>query len=48
MDIENYRKRKARYFVESIGLVYCDKWKNFMSELGIEVTEELKLVTDEE
>ena len=48
MDIENYRKRKARDFVESIGIIYCNKWKNLMCELGIEATEELKLVTDEE
>ena len=48
MDIENYRKIKARDFIESIGLVYYDKWKNCMRELGIEVKEELKLVTDEE
>ena len=48
MDIENYRKIKARDFVECVGLVYCDKWNNFMRELGIKVTEELKLVTDEE
>ena len=48
MEIENYRKRKAKDFVESIGLVYCDKWKNFKCELGVEVTDELKLVKDEE
>ena len=48
MNIENYQKIKSRDFVESIGLVYCDKWKNFMRELGIEVTDEFKLVTDEE
>ena len=48
MDIENDRKRKSTDFVESIGLVYCEKWKNFMRELGIEVTDELKLVKVED
>ena len=45
MDIESYRNKKVKYFVESIGMVYCSKWKAFTIDLGVQVTEELKLVT---
>ena len=48
MDIESYRRKKVKYFIESIGLTYCDKWKTFINDLGVQVTEELKLVTDQE
>lgn len=48
MDIESYRRRKVRDFIESLGMVYCSTWKAFTRELGVEVTEELKLVTDDE
>jgi len=29
MDVESYRNQKVKYFVESIGMVYCSKWKEF-------------------
>ena len=45
MDVESYRNQKVKYFVESIGMVYCSKWKEFTTDLGVQVTEELKLIT---
>ena len=48
MDVESLRRKKVRYFVESIGLTYCAKWKEFVQKLGVQVTEELKLVSSEE
>ena len=44
MDIESFHSKKVKYFVESIGLTYCTKWKTFVKDLGVQVTEELKLV----
>ena len=48
MDIESYRNRKVKFFVESIGITYCSTWKNFTNDMGLQVTEELKLVTESE
>ena len=31
--------------MESIGMAYCSKWKEFTTDLGVQVTEELKLIT---
>ena len=48
MDIESLRRKKVRCFVESIGLTYCTKWKEFVQKLGVQVTEELKLLSEKE
>ena len=48
MDIESFRQKKVKDFIESLGLVYCTKWKAFMRDLGVSATEELKLVTEDE
>ena len=48
MDIESHRCKKVKYFIESIGLTYSAKWKTFTKDLGVQVTKELKLVTNEE
>ena len=45
MDVESCRRMKVKHFIESIGLTYCTKWKTFMNDLGVQVTEDLKLVT---
>ena len=45
MDVESYRNTKVKYFVESIGMAHCSKWKEFTTDLGVQVTEELKLIT---
>ena len=44
MDIESCGCKKVKYFVESNGIVYCSKWKAFTKDLGMQVTEELKLL----
>ena len=46
MDIESYRRRKVRYLVESLGIVYCSTWKTFARKLGVKVIEELNLVDE--
>ena len=48
MDVESLRRKKVKCFVESIGLTYCAKWKEFIQNLGVQVTEELKLISDKE
>ena len=48
MDIESYHTKKVKYFVEAIGMAYCYKWKDFTKELGMQETEELKLVMKDE
>ena len=48
MDVESYRNQKVKYFVESIGMVHCSKWKEFTTDLGVQVTKELKLLTKDE
>ena len=39
---------KVKHCIESIGLTYCTQWKRFINDLGVQVTEDLKFVTDEE
>ena len=46
MDIESHRAKKVKYFVEAIGMACSRKWKDFTKDLGVQVTEELKLVTN--
>ena len=48
MDAESCYRMKAKHFMESISLRCCTKWKTFINDLGAQVTEDLKLVTDEE
>ena len=48
MDVKSYRRRKARDFVESLGMACCSTWKAFARELGAEAIEELKLVDEHE
>ena len=48
MDVHSFRTKKVKYFVQSIGLTCCSKWKDFTKDLGVQVTEELKLATQKE
>ena len=48
MNVESLRCKKVKYFVESIGLMYCAKQKEFIQNLDIQVTEELKLTSGKE
>ena len=42
------RCKKVKYFIESIGMTHCTKWKAFVKDLGAQLTKELKVVTKEE
>ena len=48
MDIESLRLKKVKCFVKPIDLTYCANWKEFIQNLGVQVTKELKLISDKE
>ena len=48
MNIEELRSKIPQKFIVALNFNYDTTWKSFMRDSGATVTEELKLITDEE
>ena len=48
MDVESHRRKHVKNFIECLNITYCSKIKTFFEEMVVEVSEDLKLVEDEE
>ena len=48
MDINNHRRKNVKLFIESLSMINCSKIKEFFKEMGVEVTEDTKLIEDDE
>jgi len=47
-EIEKCRTQRPQTFIDLLGLEYNDKWKSFFKDYGIKVTEEIKMIEDDE
>ena len=48
MNIEEFRNKIPQKFIDALNFKHDETWKSFMRDSGATVTEELKLIHDEE